>query len=349
MSIRRLLLVCCVVGGLSSYAQKPVEGTTYYLPRTQLTFQVLVEKTTYEPGQFAGYARRYLKKNDVSLEPAVAYRIVDLRMTPQAVPDTSKRYTLTVDKNHTISQVALSEDGVLMAINAEKSEPPVLTHFTPAKQPKALNPKDYMNEDILTATNTDKMARLTAQEIYDIRESRNQLSRGQAEFMPKDGEQLRIMMHNLQQQEQALVQTFEGLTVRDTSEVVINYDPMKAVEKEVLFRFSKHFGLVDKDDLSGSPYYIYIAYDQPAEEEPVMAEKKQKGDIGLNVNLPAKMTMRLMHGGQTVMEKETYAGQFGTTENLSGELFGKKQTSRIVLHPVTGGIQLIEEVQLTNK
>ena len=39
---------------------------------------------------------------------------------------------------------------------------------------------------------------------------------------------------------------------------------------------------------------------------------------------------------------ETYAGQFGKTECLSGELFGKKLTSRIVLNPVSGSIEKIE-------
>ena len=69
--------------------------------------------------------------------------------------------------------------------------------FVPAPKQPQPNPNDYMNEDILSAGSTAKMAELTAKDIYDIRESRNQLARGQADFMPKDGTQLRIMMENL--------------------------------------------------------------------------------------------------------------------------------------------------------
>ena len=37
------------------------EGAVYFLPKTALRISVLVEKTTYEPGDFAPYAQRYLR------------------------------------------------------------------------------------------------------------------------------------------------------------------------------------------------------------------------------------------------------------------------------------------------
>lgn len=45
-----------------------------------------------------------------------------------------------------------------------------------------------------------KMAELVAKEIYSIRESRNALLRGEADNMPKDGAQLKLMLDNLNQQ-----------------------------------------------------------------------------------------------------------------------------------------------------
>lgn len=44
-----------------------------------------------------------------------------------------------------------------------------------------------MTEEILIAGSTAKMAELVAKEIYNIRESKNSLTRGQADYMPKDG------------------------------------------------------------------------------------------------------------------------------------------------------------------
>lgn len=58
--------------------------------------------------------------------------------------------------------------------------------------------------------------------------------RGEADFMPKDGEQLKIMLANLSKQENALMQVFEGTTVKDTIEKVINFIPEKEVNKQNL-------------------------------------------------------------------------------------------------------------------
>lgn len=50
-----------------------------------------------------------------------------------------------------------------------------------------------------------KMAELAANEIYDIRENRSLLAKGQADFMPKDGTQLKMMMEQLDKQEAGLL------------------------------------------------------------------------------------------------------------------------------------------------
>ena len=47
-----------------------------------------------------------------------------------------------------------------------------------------------------------------AKEIYNIRESKNALLRGQADNMPSDGAQLKIMLDNLNAQEEAMTQMF---------------------------------------------------------------------------------------------------------------------------------------------
>ena len=344
---RTVSLLLCYFVSLACYSQT-IEGTSYYLPKTAMKFTLTVEKTQYEPGQFAGYAQRYMKQDDVQLEASTTYRIVDTRMHNIAMPDTAKHFTLSLDKRYTISTVERTDNGQLLAINAEPKRVTEPAPFVPARKPRALNPRDFMNEDMLTAGSTAKMAQLIAQEIYDIRDSRNQLQRGQAEFMPKDGQQLRIMMDGLDTQERALRQLFEGTTTCDTTEVTLVYVPTQNVDRELFFRFSRHFGLVDNDDLAGVPYYITIASDaKPADDaDSQRKEKKDKDDIGLVVNMPAKVQATLFRESQKVDSYEFNAGQFGTTESLSGALFGKKQTSKIVLNPITGGIESIKEEML---
>lgn len=45
------------------------------------------------------------------------------------------------------------------------------------------------------------MAELTAREIYNIRDSKNTILRGQAETMPKDGASLQLVIDQLNKQE----------------------------------------------------------------------------------------------------------------------------------------------------
>ena len=71
-------------------------------------------------------------------------------------------------------------------------------------------------------------------------------------------------------------------------------------------------------------------------------QKKSKDDIGLNVNIPGKIKVALYEQEKQRANFEVYAAQFGKTENLSGDLFGKKQTTRIILNPTTGSIESIQ-------
>ena len=313
---RTVSLLLCYFVSLACYSQA-IEGTSYYLPKTAMKFTLTVEKTQYEPGQFAGYAQRYMKQDDVQLEASTTYRIVDTRMHNIAMPDTAKHFTLSLDKRYTISTVERTDNGQLLAINAEPKRVTEPAPFVPARKPRALNPRDFMNEDMLTAGSTAKMAQLIAQEIYDIRDSRNQLQRGQAEFMPADGQQLRIMMDGLNTQERALRQVFEGTTVKDTTEVTLVFVPTENVDRQLFFRFSRHFGLVDNDDLSGVPYYITVYTDAKATDdgEAQKKEKKDKDDIGLVVNTPQKVRATLYCENKVVDSYEFNAGQFGGLQN----------------------------------
>lgn len=342
---RALGTVALLALASSQLSAQSIEGTDYYLPKAVMQFTVKVEKTVYTPGRFAPYAQRYMRK-DVNIEGYTAYRLIGIDMTQTAEPDTARHFILTTDKKHSISKVCRADNGLLMAINSEAEQPRVaIPSFVSAPKPQPLNPDDYMTEAILNAGSAAKMAELSAKEIYDIRDSRNQLSRGEADFMPKDGAQLKIMMANLDQQEQAMTQLFEGTTTRDTLWTNISYTPTKEGQ-EMLFRFSRHFGLTDSDDLSGEPYYAVVTnLHSVSLPDPAPADKKEdKNDIGLRVSQPGKIRVDITDGMKTHSSYEILAPQFGTVQSLSGELFGKKQSSQIVLDPLTGSVRTIKAV-----
>jgi hypothetical protein len=318
------------------------------LPKTAVRLKVLVEKTNYQPGDFARFAQRYLRLNGVSLEPATSYRVVSVIPEAVGVPDTSKVYSVKFNVKTAASNVALSDDGLLLAINAEPRKVESSQPFQPAKKPAKLNPRQFMSEEILSAGSTAKMAELTAREIYDLRENRNLLIKGQADFMPSDGAQLQLMLNQIDVQDRALSQLFQGTTERDTTEHFITLEPSGAVDRKVAFRLSQRMGLVDDDDLSGAPYYISIENIStlPAiDEEAVAKAKKKQVQTGIYVNVPGKMRVSVYKDNNCLVAKEMPAPQFGYVELLSGELFNKHYTTHLWLNPVSGAVDKLEAEQ----
>lgn len=320
--------------------EKQVDGFDYYLPKTAVRMQVLVEKTEMKPGQLADYSELYFKK-PAATTPQTTYRIVGISFTSEGQPDADKKFTVAVDKKHSIFTIDCAPNGVLRAINAKGKTVARPNAFRAAPKAAPLNPRDYMSQDILAAANLPKMAQLVAQEVYDIRDSRNQLSRGEADNMPKDGEQLRLMYRQLDTQERALMQLFTGTVSTDTTETVLTFVPQPAEQRRVLFRFSKRFGLTTADDFSGEPFYLNVENEGIIADVPADASKadKEKDDFLLGVNLPGKIRLTIAKAdGTPVASYETDAAQFGRVVMLNGALFGKKFTSDIVLDPTTGAV-----------
>ena len=332
------------------------EGAVYFLPKTAVTVTVQVEKTTYTPGDFCQYAERFLRIKDVSPTPSVSYRITTIRQDAVAVPDTAKRYAVKFDARTSATNVRLSDDGILQAINTierkeesgkwKENSSSAGSNLIPHSSfhiPQHPNPRQYMNEETLAAGSTAKMAELTAQDIYEIRESRNLLVRGQADNMPKDGEQLRLMLNQLDMQDRALTSLFIGTYDKDTIQKVFTIVPSESNRREVAFRFSEKLGLVDADDLAGVPYYILIEdLKTVPKPEPVDPKKKLKPVDGIFVNIPGRLRSTVSNAQGIIATDEFPAGQFGNVELLSGALFNKRYTTRLRLNPLSGAIDRLD-------
>ena len=325
------------------------EGAIYYLPKTALRITVQVERSSFTPGEFCKYAERYLRMKDVITEPTINYSIITIQQEPVAVADTSKCYAIKFDARTSACNVRLSADGILLAINTDEK---VATPWSSVNNQKKngrkelINRRSYLSEEILAAGSTAKMAELIAQEIYEIRESRNLLTRGQADYMPKDGEQLRLMLNKLEEQNLALSSLFTGVTVSDTTEYTFTITPNKDIENRVLFRLSDKLGIIDADDLAGVPYYINIENLKTVPPvEVIDPKKKQKQANGVYVNIPGKLRSTISNAQGMMVSNEFPAGQFGNVELLSGALFNKRYTTHLQLHPISGAVEKLQADQ----
>jgi hypothetical protein len=316
-------------------------GVNYALPQTRLRIDVTAMKVVYTPGEYANYAERYLHIISAGQAASTQWSVTRLNVYQEGVPDTSKVFTVKMKDKTVAPMVQLTNSGILVAVNTttEVDTPEFPSTRTTNHR---LDARQYLTAEILSATSVAKRAELTAQEILDIRESKNAIKRGQVESMPQDGASLKIVLDELDMQERALTQLFVGYS--DTTVTYKSYTilPTEDIEKDVLFRFSRKLGFVDADDLAGDPYYLTLK-DLHTVVIPDQKELLKKKIAGLVYNMPsmAKLTISTMQGN--LYEQELPFAQFGTLDVLSATLFNKGANTRLTLHPATGGILHLEQ------
>lgn len=313
----------------------PLTAQTYYLPKTAVRFHLLIEKQTYTPGEFARYAKRYLQLDHVEQQEQVTQRVIRCEVSTLGLRDSSKCYTLQLKGKGEAADVRLSDDGVLLSINDTPQEAHVGTGVFKAAAAASVRAsyQSFMNAEALAAGSVAKKAELTAQQIVELRERRLLLATGEADEMPQDERQLQLMLNEIDNHCQQLTALFTGTTRRDTTEQTVMLCPMKEVEREVVFRLSHKRGLVDKDDLSGVPFYMTLKQTEPS--APLVVEKKK--DDGVYVNVPARMSLTLQQEDQTLATFQVPMAQFGYVDWRDGASF-KRYVTHLILNPATGAV-----------
>ena len=321
------------------------EGVVYYLPKTVFEVEVKVSQTNYTPGELCQYADRYLRLQNISSKPSERWEIKSIDVKAIGVPDTAKAYAVKLKEKAVTAEMELTPDGIIKAINTtsptpkeiDKKKTPAVT--APSKQ---IDPRSFMTEEMLMAGSSNKMAELIAKEIYSIRESKNSLNRGQADYMPKDGAALKIMLNNLEEQEKAMTEMFAGVTTYNEHTYTFRFEPKEEVVGQVLFRFSKKSGVLQADNLAGEPIYISLGVRERI-IVPTEAENQKKKVEGIIYNIPGKGKIYIESSEQNFFEGEFPITQFGETEVLVNSLFTKKVNTRVIFNPVTGGISKIDK------
>ena len=323
-----------------------LEGVTYYLPRTAFRVTVIAEKTTIRPGDFYKYADRYLRLQNVPTEESVQWSLKSITLEPFGKPDKNKAYSIKIKSKTVAPLVGLSRDGLLLSINCDADESFLPDLPKPEKGQAPENPRSYMTQEILAAGSTAKMAELCAQEIYDIRESKNALVRGEADNTPKDGAQLKLMLDQLDKQASVLESLFSGTSQTDTEVFSFFYDPQQETDRDILFRFSQKLGLLDADNLAGDPVIASVKVMEsipstvPSED---VAKKRAKMEHGVYYNIPARTKLNISYKGQEYVNLETPMAQFGIVEILSNTLFDKKTNTQVTFFQTTGGTKDVME------
>lgn len=324
------------------------DAISYWLPKTKLTVKVTTTKRSFKPGEFSRYAERYLRMSQVKNKAEDVWEITDISVMTSGVPDKDNLYTLAFPAKGNRPYFELTNDGILAAVNTHiqeestGSQEPTAQTGTQAK----VNPQDYMTEEILMAGSTAKMAELTAKEIYNIRESRNAITRGQADYVPTDGESLKYMLESLSQQEAALLTLFSGTNESEEHVFMIEVNPDESLSKQVLFRFSLKLGVLPIDNLAGEPVWIDVKdYNMPggqASESKAKTSKKGQGPF-LYYRIPGRALVKVYNNRKSFLEQDVQIAQFGNVEVVSSSIMGKHSDTKIVFDTTTGNVKSINE------
>lgn len=320
-------------------------GITYSLPQTSLVVDAEVTKVTCKAGPYYQYAEKYLGVKDAVTEDKVYYELGKITLLNKGIPDPDNTYIVEFKAGTVAPYAYLTEEGLLCSINAEytpdDSELDAVKRRKPA--PEKVNDASVFSEELLRAGSTAKQAEVAAKQIYRIRESRLNILTGEADNLPPDGEAMKLVIQQLEEQEKALTNLFTGVLTKDTEHYEVNVTPHDNLDKEVLFRFSKQLGVVDADDLGGVPVYMNLkATERAPILDPKDAEKKEKSLKGIVYNVPGKASIEILMNNKTLYKGEAQITQFGTREGLAPVMFeDKKAPVKVYFYPETGAIKQI--------
>ncbi|MCM1021495.1 MAG: DUF4831 family protein [Muribaculum sp.] len=354
MKINRIAPICLAVTALTSYGQTTTKltatkaddyGLIYSLPTTVLDITIEAEHTIEKPGQYFKYAKKYLNIDNPVTDIKENWRVKSVSVNARGVENNNERYIMQF-KPGGVTYVILNEANLPVAINREDvkaDETPVLplpveAAPTPLETSAA---KQVMTEEMLRSQSIAKKAELAAQQIYDLRSSRNELITGQADQMPPDGKAMQIVMDQISAQEAALTAMFVGTKSVSTDVQTFTFTPKQDSEKCVIARISAIDGIVASDDLSGDPVTLKLHVTErgrlPLTEKGVPKEMP-KG--GVAYCIPGTASISIEYDGEVFWEGSIDAAQYGVVFGLDPKLFtDKKSPAYLILDPTTGGIK----------
>lgn len=192
------------------------------------------------------------------------------------------------------------------------------------------------------ATSIAKMAEGAAKMIYRIRETRLNILAGDVEHVPADGEAMRLVLNELNQQEQELVELFVGKTSIEHGTHTFVYTPQENVEREVVCRLSQHNGVVSKDDLSGEPIYLTLEASKQSLDHMVESNSKAPMLSQIYYNLPGSAKLTIEYKNKNWVSAAYQIAQYGVAIPFAQDLFIGKQAPIIHINPLTGNILSIQ-------
>ncbi|MDR1864178.1 MAG: DUF4831 family protein [Bacteroidales bacterium] len=272
------LMVACAVTKNETVISQYRSGQTgqsalvYGLPQTRLYFDVELVKTVIKKGPYAEYAAAMLGLQDVPAKDSESWQISYIRISDKQEVDNKQLYALSfIDYPYNIDRLLrFTEDGLLLDISADhvlinsrragKSNDDIRFPNTVVKN-IVTERVDTVYQTVLTDTSfvripvlqrkvlgktTEEQAREAANQIFDIRQGRLDVIKGNIDHSP-DGSAMKLILDAFNTQEEQLLSLFNGVKVENRYVYTYSALPAGPGVTTPLFYFSDKTGIVKKN------------------------------------------------------------------------------------------------------
>lgn len=284
------------------------QTVVYSLPSTTIHLTVEAVRSSYTPGPYAGYAKKYLGI-DVPLEESVTYTLSNVRLTPCLEADRSRSYVINLNSNgknvsplsflEMTSQglVVLSDDNIgdenfwrfpssatgdsdMLASKAtgNLTSAETVLYRTERNDSGGLERIAFKQSQVVEKS-TEKKAQEAASMILSLRQNRVNIITGNTDAT-FSGDALRAAIEETTRIEESLLKLFTGSTSCSVQTMSFDVVPDSSSTEEMViaFRLSDTQGILPPEDISGRPIVMEIVPEAGTPEtELVLPEPTHNG------------------------------------------------------------------------
>ena len=363
------ILIGCL--SLSVLGQKKRELSTpvsvsYMLPKISFKVEVTMERVKLIPGPFRQYAEQQLGIGPDINAAGEEWELKDIRIIPQALPDTKNIYSVTTTGEYAGICLNLTPEGFLSGVNGSQNSADA------EKEVFYIVPKDNKEQKIdyvrfgvrstlkevldsnfsmievegemrrvwdpieryVLKEEKDYVKEIT-DEIFNIRKKRLDLLSGVSSSGPATREALK----ELDALEKDYLSLFMGKKVKERVKREFVYVPQKEDESVTLFRFSKTSGITAKNNVSAEPYVIEV---KNVILPPKENDSAHKPVSGVTYRVPAVADLVLTCGNKSVITERCIIPQLGYTKIFPLDVINNEGIS-IDFYPRYGSLKSVKK------
>ena len=338
-----LLVGAMTVSAVSAQVLKEDESAlVYYSPKTTIALEFSYTVEHFERGQYAEYADALLGISDIVMETGSVCTLKDVRVGTAVSTDYNRPHKVVNDGAFPLL-LTINDKGLLTGYNVlplPQKQMPRKEHECKKHECPPMRVAPYP-EDVLKAANPQAQALEIAKQIFHLRETRMYLLNGEVEHAPADGEAMKLVLEELDNQERALTELFIGRKHMRHEHKTVRVEPSN--EGALLF-FSEENGFTDSDNIDADTIEVrMLCQQQEAQPLDPKAKKKAQDLSQIVYNVPGYCTVNVLYQGKSLADNKIPVAQFGIDVALPKKMFTGKELPKITFSEKTGNIVSISK------